>query len=120
MTIPQVAQAFVDDSTFQAVLVLIALDLVLGVTAAVKLGQFTFAKVAGFCRDDLLGKVVPWFAVYCAWKFAPNVDVLGVDLEVVEKGVFVFVVAALVGSLLSSLSDLGLKIPDPLSKGENS
>ena len=120
MTVPQVAHAFVDDATFQAVVVLIALDIVLGISAAVRnVGQnFSLAKVSGFARDDVVGKVVPWFAIYAAWKFAPNVSVLGVDLEVVEKGVFVFVVAALVGSMLSSLADLGLKIPSPLAEGE--
>lgn len=117
MSVPDVVHAFASDATFQAVLVLIVLDIVLGVAAAAKLGQFGLEKVALFARDDLLGKVVPWFAIYSAWKFAPNVDVLGVDLEVIEKGVFVFVVAALVGSLLSSLADLGLKIPSPLGRG---
>jgi hypothetical protein len=110
---------FADDATLQAMLVLILLDLVLGIAAAVKLGVFSFAKVAGFLRDDVLGKVIPWFAVYAAWKIAPSVDVLGVDLEVIEKGVFAACVIALVGSLMSSLSDLGINLPNPLARGEN-
>lgn len=112
-------KAFVNDATLQAVLVLIALDLVLGVVAAVKTSEFSFAKLAGFARDDVLGKVVPWFVLYAAAFFAPAVDVLGVDLDTVQKGVFALVVVALVGSLMSSLADLGFQLPNPLSRGEN-
>lgn len=112
--------AFTNDELFKAVIVLVALDLVLGVAAAVKnpVQRFSFAKLANFATDDLLGKVFPWFVCYAAWKYAPNVDVLGIDLELVQKGVFAAVVVALVGSLVSSLSDLGINLPNVLSRGE--
>lgn len=120
MSLPTVASDFANDSLLQAVLVLIVLDLVLGVAAAAKGGLFTFAKVAGFARDDILGKVFPWFVIYAAAKFAPDTTVLGIDLDVIQKGVFALVVVALLGSLTSSLTDLGLKIPVPsLDRGEN-
>jgi hypothetical protein len=121
MSISLVLHQFAADATVKAVLVMIALNLVLGVAAAVHNSsqQFSLAKVGLFLRDDVLGKVVPWFAVYAMWKLAPDVSVIGLDLEVIEKGVFVIVVAALVGSMTSSLADLGLKVPLPLSLGKN-
>jgi hypothetical protein len=112
-------QAFFDDTLLHAVLVLIAIDIVLGVAAAVKTSDFAFSKVAMFARDDLLGKVVPWFVIYAAAKYAPSVDVLGIDLDAIQKGVWALVVVALVGSLVASLADLGLAIPNPLARGEN-
>jgi hypothetical protein len=108
-----------NDAMFQSIIVLIALDLVLGISAAAKQQVFSLAKVAGFLRDDVLGKVVPWAVLYAAWKWAPSVDVLGVDLEVISRAVGALAIAALVGSLVSSLNDLGLTVPNPLKRGEN-
>jgi hypothetical protein len=112
--------SFANDSTFQAVIVLIILDLVLGVAAAAanKEQRFSFAKLSQFAQDDLLGKVFPWFVIYAAWKYAPNVDVLGIDLEVIQKGIFVAVAVALLASMASSLADLGVPMPALLSRGE--
>ena len=123
MSWDQVVSAFVNDDTFKAVVVLVVLDIVLGVGASVKAGQFAFAKVVGFLRDDVLGKVLPWFAIYAAAKWAPDVSVLGVDMDAIQKVVFAAVVIALVGSLTSSIADLGLgnigsKLPKALGTGE--
>jgi hypothetical protein len=103
--------AFANDDTFKAVIVLILLDLILGVAASIKDSEqrFSFAKLANFAETDLLGKVFPWFVCYAAWKYAPTVDILGV---------FAAVVVALVGSLVSSLADLGITLPNVLSRGE--
>jgi hypothetical protein len=112
MTPAQVATAFAHDALLQAVLVIIALDILLGVAASVKKGAFRLSWLAGFAKDDLLGKVFPWFLIYAVSKYAPSVAVLGIDLSAIEKLVWAAVVAALAGSMLSSLKDLGLPIPD--------
>lgn len=120
MGLSQVVHSFVDDATFKAVVVLVLLDLVIGIIAAVKAGEFAFSKVSGFLKDDILGKVFPWFVIYAAWKWAPSVDVLGVGLKEVQEAVFAGVVIALGASLTSSLADLGLnRLPKSLSTGEN-
>lgn len=119
MSVSQAVSAFVNDDTFKAVLVLIVLDLVLGIVAAVKTGKFAFSKVSAFLKDDLLGKVVPWFTIYAAWKWAPSVDLLGIGLKEVQEVVFAGVVIALAASLTSSLADLGLQMPKSLATGEN-
>ena len=110
MTVPSVAHLIVADAMFKAVVVLIVLDLILGVAAAVKAGEFTFARVVGFLRDDVLGKVVPWAALYFGWKFAPSTDLLGVGLEEITRGAGALMIAALAGSLTASLADLGLSL----------
>ncbi len=119
MSLPDVINSFVHDKQLQAVLVLIVLDLVLGVIAAVKLGTFAFSKVSAFLKDDVLGKVLPWFAVFAAAKFAPSVDVLGVDLNQVQTVFWAAVVIALVASLTASANDLGVGLPKSLAIGEN-
>lgn len=118
MTVQQVWAAIANDKMLQAMLVLVVVDVIIGVTAAVKRGEFSFAKLALFARDDLLGKLVPWSVLYGAWKFAPSASVLGVDFEVITRGAGAIVIAALVGSLTSSLADLGINVP-VLNKGEN-
>ena len=105
--------AFFEDARVQTVLLLIALDLALGVIAALKVGNFRLSFIADFLRNDVLGKVVPFAVLYAGYKYAGSVDIVipGVDLELVMDGAWVIVLAALVGSLLSSLKDLGL-MPD--------
>lgn len=114
-----IVRSFANDVQTQAVLVLVVLDLILGIVSSVKLGEFAFTKVSGFLKDDVLSKVLPWFAIYAAWKYAPSVDVLGVGLEQVQQAVFAGVVIALIASLTSSLADLGLSMPKSLATGEN-
>lgn len=115
----EVIRQFANDKQLQAVLVLIGLDIVLGIVAAVKLGRFAFSKVSAFLKDDVLGKVVPWFAVFAAAKYAPGVDILGVDLNQVQTVFWAAVVVALVASLTSSVADLGVGLPRSLATGEN-
>lgn len=114
--------SFFADDRVEALLVLIALDFALGVIAAVKLGSFRLSYVADFARNDLLGKVAPFAVIYAGYKYAGSVDLVipGLDLELVMNGVWVIVLAALVGSVLNSIKDLGLSAlpeevagPDP-------
>ncbi len=119
MTINHLISTFAHDDQTKTVLVLIVLDLVLGVCAAVKLGTFALSYIANFARNDVLAKVIPFFAVYSAGLVAPNVSV-GIDqanLANLSDLLFVAVAGALVGSLVSSLSDLGFPLPAKLGRG---
>lgn len=102
--------SFFEDSRTQVLLLLVALDLVLGVIASVVKGNFRLSFVADFGRNDLLGKALPFLVIYGGYKYAANADFVipGLDMEVVMNGVWVIVLAALTGSLLGSLKDLGL------------
>lgn len=118
MTIPQLLHAFAEDDKLALVLVLIAADVALGVSAAFAHSTFRFAYIGDFARTDLLGKVVPWFAVYSLDKVA-TADFAGVDVLAAAAGAtYAAVLVALVGSLTSSLNDLGVPLPAPLAGGE--
>lgn len=123
MSIQQVVSEFAHDKQLQAVLVLIVLDVVLGVIASLfpkdSTRTFAFSKIAAFLKDDVLGKVVPWFAIFAAAKFAPSVDVLGVDLNQLQTVFWAAVVIALVASLTASAADLGVALPKSIATGEN-
>lgn len=121
MSLQEVVREFAHDKQLHAVIVLIALDLILGVVAAVRTGKFAFTKVSAFLKDDVLSKVLPWFAVFAAAKFAPSVDIAGVDLNQVQTALWGLVTVALVFSLTSSLADLGLgtTLPKAVTTGEN-
>lgn len=109
-------QAFFSDSQFSWVAGMIVLDIILGIAAAVYTKTFALTYVANFARNDVLGKVVPWFVLAVGAK-THTVDVaFGIDLSTIADGVFVGVMAALVGSLITSLSDFGIPVPAPLAR----
>lgn len=102
--------AFFADTRVQILFLLIALDLALGVVAALMAKDFRLVYVADFLRNDVLGKVVPFGVFYAGYKYAKNEDIIipGVDLEVLMNGAWGIVLLALSGSLLGSLKGLGL------------
>lgn len=106
----QLLHAFFEDSRTQILLLLVVLDLALGMIASVAGGAFRMSYIADFARNDLLGKALPFLVIYGGYKYAANADLVipGFDMEIVMNGVWVIVLAALTGSLLNSLRDLGL------------
>lgn len=102
--------SFFNDTAVQGVILLIFLDLLLGVAAALKTDTFSLAKIAGFLKDDVALKVFPFFVLYAGAKVAGNTDVIipGLDLDIVSDGALVLLYGAMVGSILKSLNDLGL------------
>lgn len=109
--------AFFEDTRTQVLLLLIAIDLVLGLAAAFvsKYQQFNLSYVADFARNDIMGKVLPFIVLYLGYKYAKGADIVipGVDMEVVMNAAWIVVLAALIGSFLKSLKDLGIPITIP-------
>jgi len=102
-----IIDAFIDDPTVRLIGILVVLDLLLGVSAAVKLGAFRLSYLADVFRNDVMGKVVPYYALWA------TLHVTGVDwsisgLDVIEESTGGVVIAALLGSVLNSLRDLRL------------
>lgn len=95
--------AFVNDRLVQAVLLLVAADFVVGVSAALKAGSFRFGWLHGFLETDVLAKLIPFFAVYAASKAGAS----NAWFEGLRDTVGAAVVAGLSASVLSSLSQLG-------------
>lgn len=110
MTITQIIASFAHDDQVKAVVVLIAADIVFGVIAAVNLGTFRLTYISNFLQNDVLKKVLPWFALFAFGKVSAT-TIAGIDFGTIADGVWVGVVAALAGSLLSSLGDLGISVP---------
>jgi hypothetical protein len=99
---------------------LILADLILGVLAALRNGTFSLARIGDFLRADVLGKVLPWAALYLLDKAAHGANVaLGVDTGDIAMVAYGAANLALVGSLTSSIADLGVKLPDELAVGEH-
>jgi hypothetical protein len=118
----QLLRDFAADDKLAGVLFLIAADLVLGAAAALKLGTFRLAYFAAFLRDDVLGKVVPWFGFYALAFFAPAValPVIPVDLGDVAGAAYIALLAAFSGSILSSVAALvpAFNPPSEIGGGE--
>jgi hypothetical protein len=110
VTIDQVMHQFAKDDKVKWVLLVVALDLILGVCAAIKTGTFRLSYVSDFLRNDIFGKFVPWFALYATGKFTtqtlPGVDV---SFSALANGAYGLMLAALGGSIAKSLVDLGLR-----------
>ena len=104
--------SFFEDTRTQIALLLIVLDVILGVLAVFvdSTQGFRLSYIGDFLRNDVLGKVVPFFVIYGGYKYAKNADLIipGVDMEVIMNAVWLVVLAALGGSLFKSLSDMGL------------
>lgn len=108
---------FVHDDKVLVVLLLVAIDFVLGVLAALKTHTFKMHYVAQFAQDDILAKVVPYFVVYAGALTAGHTNIIipGLDLGIVAGAVYVAVVAAMVASIYGSLRQLGLPAIVPSS-----
>lgn len=105
--------AFFSDTRVQIMLLLVALDLALGVIESLVHKDFKLSFVADFANNDLLKKVAPFAVLYAGYKFASSADIVipGFNMEVAMDAAWAIVLAALVGSLLKSLGDLGIPIP---------
>jgi hypothetical protein len=100
---------FAHDTKVQAIILLLIADFVLGVAAALKKGTFRFSYVADLLKNDVLGKVLPYFAFYVLALVAGNFKIVipGLDFGLIAGAAYALVVAALGGSVLSSISELG-------------
>lgn len=112
--------AFTDDRTVQLIGALILLDFVLGISAAIRAKTFRFGWISDFLRNDVLGKVVPYFAVWAAVHVGGDFEIGGYGM--IEEAVGAAVVLALSASVLNSLRDLGLlgDAPDSIAGDDTS
>jgi hypothetical protein len=103
---------FFSDAKVKLILVAVAVDFILGVAAAFRLGVFKFSYVAQFLRDDILAKLVPYGVLYAGAWWLGDEDVIGpLDLGDAAGAAFAAFLVALAGSITASLIDLGLPVP---------
>lgn len=97
---------FTEDPTVLILSVLVALDVVLGVSAAVKNKVFKLVIISDFLRADVLGKLVPYYAIWAAVHLTGDF-MLG-EFGIVEESTGALAIAAVGASCFNSLRDLGL------------
>lgn len=108
MTLERAIQQFTADGKLKTLIIVILVDFLVGIAAAIKTRTFRLSYVADFLRNDLLGKLFPWFVLYAAGKLT-DVKLPGdVTFSALATGAYVLIVAALAGSILKSLAELGL------------
>lgn len=119
--------AFIYDDQLKLVFSLIVADFVLGVVSALvaKPMRFRLSYISAFLRDDVLGKVLPWFALFALGKANNQFEILGpIGFGSLADAAFVAVTAALAASILKSVADFGIDLPvtiagsDPASYGD--
>lgn len=123
MNILDVLREIAYGDQLRMIVVVIAADFVFGVAAAlyVKPRMFDLAYVAQLLKDDVGLRLLPWVALVVFAKVMPEhvtlVDVSGVSLDFgnLGDGLFALIVAEQAGSILKSLTELGVPT-GPLSK----
>lgn len=122
MGIGNLLHAFFEDQRTQIALLILILDFVLGVVAALvdKTQGFRLSYIADSLRTDVLGKMIPFFVLYGGYKYANSADLVipGLDMEVLMNAAWVVVLGAFGGSILKSLNDLGLGLPTIIAGGD--
>jgi hypothetical protein len=109
---------FAHDTKVHIALFLVAADFLLGVTAAFRKGNFRMSYVADFLRNDVIGKLVPYFVFYVLALVAGQVDVVipGLDFGIIAGAAYVTLVAAMTGSILNSVREITTAPSQPTPK----
>jgi len=100
---------FAQNSQIQWILVLIAVDVVLGLIAALVKKEFQLGKVAGFMKTGVLVYVFGYAILIAATKNLPSLAMFG-------QLAYYLILLALAGSILDNVSKFGIKIPSALKK----
>jgi phage-related holin len=93
----------------QIIIILIAVDVVLGIISALLKKEFDWKKLANFMKGPVLGYVFGFVVLQAA------IQSLG-TLYFVVKAAFVLIVLTLLASIFRNLSKLGIPVPDSLKK----
>lgn len=97
------------NNQIQMIVVLIGIDVVLGIIAALMKKDFVLGKVAGFMKRGVLVYVFGFAVISAVGAVLPS-------LSVVVTMAYWLILLALIGSILDNLGKLGLPIPKTLRK----
>jgi len=96
-------------SQIRNIVMLIGIDVVLGILAALKTKEFALGKLAGFMKRGILTYVFGFAVLILVGQALPSLDW-------VVSVAYYLVLLALVGSILDNLGKLGLPLPKMLRK----
>jgi len=91
------------------ILILIAVDVVLGIVAALIKKDFRLGKLAGFMKRGVLNYVLGFAVLEMVASALPS-------LAMLVSVAYILILLALIGSILQNLGKLGLKLPVYLMK----
>lgn len=100
---------FSANSQMQWILILIAIDVLLGLIAALVKKEFQLGKVAGFMKRGILVYVFGFAVLISATKNSPSLSMFG-------NLAYYLILLALAGSILNNVAKFGIKIPSVLKK----
>ncbi len=88
----------------QVIVIMIAVDVVLGIIAALVKKEFVFGKLGNFMKGPILAYVLGFAVLEMVGQALPK-------LAYVVLGAFVLIVIALLASILKNLGKIGLPLP---------
>jgi len=98
---------FMSSARFYSILGLIGLDLVLGLAAAIKNGEFDFKELGRFYQTNVVPYLLSYLGVFVALQYVPeSVGFIADGLDVTAFGA---IVTRLVGSCLKNLGELNVE-----------
>ncbi|OGZ24328.1 MAG: hypothetical protein A2896_01695 [Candidatus Nealsonbacteria bacterium RIFCSPLOWO2_01_FULL_43_32] len=93
----------------QNIVVLIGIDIVVGILAALKNKEFVLGKLGGFMKKGIVAYVLGLGILMVVAEALPS-------LSLVVTVAYFLVILALIGSILDNLGKLGLPVPKMLRK----
>lgn len=88
----------------QAILILIGIDIILGIVAAIIKKEFSFRKIAMFMKGSVLGYIFGFVIIELIARALPS-------LSFITWIAFVLIGLALLGSILRNIKKLGAPLP---------
>lgn len=102
--------SFLHGAKFDIIAVLVLVDVVIAVAAAIRNQEFDFTKLGDFLLRLVFPYVLVYLALYVAIKLVTDVEsILGAGID---TAVFLIILASLVGAIMDNLKSLGLNIPN--------
>ncbi|MFH1643396.1 MAG: phage holin family protein [Patescibacteria group bacterium] len=96
-------------SQIRWIVILIMVDVVLGIVAALMKGNFRLGKLAKFMVKPVLGYVFGFGVLQMVAQALPS-------LIMVVQMAYILIVLSLIGSISNNLAEMGLPIPSYLKK----
>ncbi len=96
-------------SQIQWIVTLIAVDVVLGIIAAIIKGDFRLGKVAKFMKKPVLGYVLGFAVLEIVALALPS-------LAILAWIAFILIILSLIGSILNNIARMGVSLPSYLTR----
>jgi len=96
-------------SQMQIIIILIAIDVILGIIAGIVKKDFVLGKLANFMKGPILAYVLGFALIEIVGQALP-------ELALIVPAVFVLIVIVLLVSILKNLGRFGLPLPAILKK----